>query len=60
MTDLTSLTIASLRDGLARRDFSALELAEEYLAAIEAANPLLNAFIVVTADKARQGRSASA
>ncbi len=53
MTDLTALTIAEIRAGLARRDFSALELTDAYLKAIEAANPSLNAYIVVTADKAR-------
>jgi aspartyl-tRNA(Asn)/glutamyl-tRNA(Gln) amidotransferase subunit A len=53
MTDLTSLTIARIREGLAKRDFSALEVTEAYLQAIEAANPLLNAYIVVTADQAR-------
>src|SRR5688572_19622898 len=54
MADLTELTIAGIREGLARRDFSALELTEAYLAAIEAANPLLNAYIVTTADSARE------
>jgi aspartyl-tRNA(Asn)/glutamyl-tRNA(Gln) amidotransferase subunit A len=59
MSDLTSLTIAAIRDGLAKRDFSALELTNAYLDAIEAANPLLNAYIVVTADKAREMAGAS-
>ncbi len=59
MTDLTTLTIAQIREGLAKRDFSALELTEAYLAAIEAANPLLNAYIVVTAEKARAMAAAS-
>jgi aspartyl-tRNA(Asn)/glutamyl-tRNA(Gln) amidotransferase subunit A len=59
MTDLTALTIASIREGLAKREFSALELTEAYLRAIEAANPLLNAFIVVTADRARDMAAAS-
>ncbi|MGH6925933.1 MAG: Asp-tRNA(Asn)/Glu-tRNA(Gln) amidotransferase subunit GatA [Propylenella sp.] len=53
MSDLTALSIAAIREGLAKRDFSALELTEAYLAAIEAANPMLNAYIVVTAEKAR-------
>ncbi len=53
MTELTALTIAAIREGLAKRDFSALELTDAYLKAIEAANPLLNAYIVVTAEKAR-------
>jgi aspartyl-tRNA(Asn)/glutamyl-tRNA(Gln) amidotransferase subunit A len=53
MTDLTSLTIAAIREGLAKQEFSSLELTDAYLAAIEAANPLLNAYIAVTAEKAR-------
>jgi aspartyl-tRNA(Asn)/glutamyl-tRNA(Gln) amidotransferase subunit A len=52
MNDLTDLTIAGIRDGLAARAFSAAELTEAYLAAIEAARAL-NAFIVETPDKAR-------
>ncbi|HMN86179.1 MAG TPA: Asp-tRNA(Asn)/Glu-tRNA(Gln) amidotransferase subunit GatA, partial [Bauldia sp.] len=52
MSDLTDLTIAGIRDGLAARDFSATELADAYLAAIEAARAL-NAFIVETPEKAR-------
>ena len=59
MNDLTALTIAGIREGLAKRDFSALELTDAYLAAIEAANPLLNAYIVVTPDKARDMARAS-
>jgi len=59
MTDLTDLTIADIRKGLARRDFSALELTEAYLAAIEAANRFLNAYVVVTADRARAMAAAS-
>ncbi len=53
MSELTALTIEQIRAGLARRDFSALELTDAYLKAIEAANPFLNAYIVVTAEKAR-------
>jgi aspartyl-tRNA(Asn)/glutamyl-tRNA(Gln) amidotransferase subunit A len=53
MTDLTALTIAQIRKGLQARDFSALELTDAYLKAIEVANPLLNAYIVVTGEQAR-------
>ncbi len=53
MTELTQLTIADIGEGLRSGAFSALELTDAYLKAIEAANPLLNAYIVVTADKAR-------
>jgi len=59
MTDLAALSVADIREGLAKRDFSALELTDAYLAAIEAANPFLNAFIVVTAEKARDMARAS-
>jgi aspartyl-tRNA(Asn)/glutamyl-tRNA(Gln) amidotransferase subunit A len=59
MADLTELTIAGIREGLARRDFSAVELTDAYLAAIEAANPLLNAYIVTTPQKARDMARAS-
>jgi aspartyl-tRNA(Asn)/glutamyl-tRNA(Gln) amidotransferase subunit A len=59
MADLTALTIAAIREGLAKRDFSALQLTEAYLAAIEAANPLLNAYIVTTSEQARDMAKAS-
>ncbi len=59
MNDLTGLTIAAIREGLAKRDFSALELTDAYLEVIDAANPLLNAYIVVTAEKARDMARAS-
>ena len=50
---LTDLTIAAARDGLRRRDFSARELTDAHLAAIEALNPRLNAYLAVTAEQAR-------
>jgi aspartyl-tRNA(Asn)/glutamyl-tRNA(Gln) amidotransferase subunit A len=59
MSDLTALTIASIREGLAKREFSSLELTDAYLRVIEVANPLLNAFIVVTAEKAREMAASS-
>jgi aspartyl-tRNA(Asn)/glutamyl-tRNA(Gln) amidotransferase subunit A len=52
VTDLTQLTIAEAREGLKRKDFSATELTEAYLTAIEAANKALNAYVVVTPDQA--------
>src|SRR5690606_26612360 len=58
-SELTSLTIAQAREGLRRREFRAIELTEAYLAAIEAANPVLNAYVAVTADRARQMAAAS-
>jgi aspartyl-tRNA(Asn)/glutamyl-tRNA(Gln) amidotransferase subunit A len=51
MSDLTRLTIAQIRDGLGRKEFSAAELARAYLAAMEAAREL-NAYIVETPEKA--------
>jgi aspartyl-tRNA(Asn)/glutamyl-tRNA(Gln) amidotransferase subunit A len=53
MTDLTRLTIADARKGLDARDFTALELTDAYLAAIDAANATFNAYVAVTPDKAR-------
>jgi aspartyl-tRNA(Asn)/glutamyl-tRNA(Gln) amidotransferase subunit A len=52
MTSLTSLTIAQARDGLRNRTFSALDLTEAYLLAMEKAR-VLNAYVVETPDKAR-------
>ncbi len=59
MTDLTNLTIAEAREGLAAKDFSALELTEAYLSAIDAFNPTFNAYVTVTHDKARAMAKAS-
>ena len=53
MTDLTAQTLSEARDGLARKDFTALEITDAFLAAIEQANPSLNAYVAVTADQAR-------
>lgn len=49
MTDLTSKTIAGLRDGFRGGDFSAREIAESYNAAV-AASKALNAYTVETPD----------
>ncbi|WP_322517383.1 Asp-tRNA(Asn)/Glu-tRNA(Gln) amidotransferase subunit GatA [Rhodopseudomonas palustris] len=53
MTDLTSLTLAEARDGLAQKSFTAVELTEAHLAAIEAAREL-NAYVLETPEQARQ------
>jgi len=37
MTDLTSLTLAEARDGLAKKSFTSLELTDAHLGAMEAA-----------------------
>ncbi|HVJ50827.1 MAG TPA: Asp-tRNA(Asn)/Glu-tRNA(Gln) amidotransferase subunit GatA [Aliidongia sp.] len=51
MTVLTDLTLTTAREGLRRKEFSAVELAEAHIAAVEAARPL-NAFITETPEKA--------
>jgi aspartyl-tRNA(Asn)/glutamyl-tRNA(Gln) amidotransferase subunit A len=58
MTDLTALTLAQARDGLRSKEFSATELAESHLAAIESARAL-NAFVLETPDQARDMARAS-
>jgi len=52
MTDLISLTLAQARDALRNKDFTATELAEAHLSAIEQARAL-NAFVLETPDCAR-------
>src|SRR5690606_3418292 len=59
MTEITKLTIAQIRAGLSAKDFTALELTEAYLGAINEANDKLNAYVAVTADKAREMAKAS-
>ena len=51
MTDLTQLTLTEAREGLAQKRFTAVELAEAHLAAIEAARPL-NAYVLETPEQA--------
>src|SRR5213595_692340 len=52
MTDLTLLTLAEARAGLANKSFTSLELTDAHLKAIEAAR-VLNAFVIETPDQAR-------
>jgi len=52
MTELTSLTLGEARDGLRSKRFSAIELADAHLAAMEAARAL-NAYVLETPDQAR-------
>ena len=59
MTELTSLTLAAARDGLRRREFSAAELAEAHLAAMEKARGL-NAYVLETPEQARAMAAADA
>ncbi|MFI5020363.1 MAG: Asp-tRNA(Asn)/Glu-tRNA(Gln) amidotransferase subunit GatA [Alphaproteobacteria bacterium] len=58
MTALTELTIASARDGLAKGTFSARELTQAHLSALEAVRPL-NAFISETPERALAMAAAS-
>ena len=51
MAGLADLTLAEARDGLRNKDFSALELAEAEIGAVEAARGL-NAFITETPERA--------
>ncbi|WP_298195905.1 Asp-tRNA(Asn)/Glu-tRNA(Gln) amidotransferase subunit GatA [Novosphingobium sp.] len=52
MTQLTDLGIADIRSGVAAGTFTAVEVAEAFNAAVAAAQPALNAFIVTTPDAA--------
>ena len=58
MTELTSLTLTEARAGLAKKQFSAAELAGAHLAAIEGARAL-NAFVLETPERAREMAKAS-
>jgi aspartyl-tRNA(Asn)/glutamyl-tRNA(Gln) amidotransferase subunit A len=58
MNDLTKLTLASARDGLKSKQFSAVELTRAHLSEIEKARSL-NAFIVETPDHALAQAAAS-
>ncbi|MBN2752624.1 MAG: Asp-tRNA(Asn)/Glu-tRNA(Gln) amidotransferase subunit GatA, partial [Rhodospirillaceae bacterium] len=58
MTDLTSLTLAGARDGLAKGDFTSVELTQAFLSAM-AAHKDLNAYIVDCPDVAMDRAKAS-
>ena len=51
MSELTALTIAAARDGLKQKKFSAAELADAHLAAMEKARAL-NAYVLETPERA--------
>ena len=53
MTDLTSLTLAEAREGLAKKSYTSLELTDAHLAAIDQAQTL-NAYVLTTHDRARE------
>jgi aspartyl-tRNA(Asn)/glutamyl-tRNA(Gln) amidotransferase subunit A len=58
VSELTSLTLADARDGLKKKSFSALELADAHVAAIEKARAL-NAFVLETPERASAMAKAS-
>src|SRR5512145_2248833 len=58
MSELTDLTLTEARDGLRRRVFSATELTDAHLTAMERAKRL-NAFVLETPDQARAMARAS-
>ena len=58
MAALTDLTLATMQAGLRSRDFSATELAQAHIAAVEAARSL-NAFLVETPDHALAAAAAA-
>ena len=49
---LHTRSVAELSAGLARKEFSSVELTEHFLRRIERSQPALNAFVTVTRDKA--------
>ena len=58
MSDLTSLTLTEARDGLKKKSFSAVELAQAHTQAIEKARAL-NAYVLETAERAVEMAKAS-
>ena len=59
MSALHTRTLTRLAEGLRRRSFSSVELVGELLARIEKSQPLLNAFISVTAAQALEAARAA-
>jgi aspartyl-tRNA(Asn)/glutamyl-tRNA(Gln) amidotransferase subunit A len=58
VSELIALTLAQARDGLKKKNFSAVELAQAHLAAIEKARAL-NAYVLETAERAADMAKAS-
>jgi aspartyl-tRNA(Asn)/glutamyl-tRNA(Gln) amidotransferase subunit A len=52
LSELTKLTLAEAREGLKSKSFTAKELAQAFIDAIEAGNPALNAYVATTAERA--------
>ncbi|MDD3181797.1 MAG: Asp-tRNA(Asn)/Glu-tRNA(Gln) amidotransferase subunit GatA [Alphaproteobacteria bacterium] len=59
MSKLTDLTMTEALKGLANRDFSAVELTTDYVAAAERGAKATNAFVTPTFDRALEGAKAS-
>jgi aspartyl-tRNA(Asn)/glutamyl-tRNA(Gln) amidotransferase subunit A len=59
MTNLTELNLNQALSGLKAGNFTSTELTQSYLKSIEAQNTSLNAYLVVTADKALEMAKAS-
>jgi aspartyl-tRNA(Asn)/glutamyl-tRNA(Gln) amidotransferase subunit A len=58
MTDLTELNLADARDGLAKKEFSAVELTQAHIDRV-AASAALNAYVLETPEKALDMAAAS-
>jgi len=58
VSELTALTLAEARDGLAKKSFSAVELADAHVAAMEKARAL-NAYVLETPERAAAMAKAS-
>ncbi len=59
MTNLTQLSLSDAVDGLKAKTFSSQEITQAFLKQIEASNDTLNAYVVVTGDKAMDMAKAS-
>jgi len=59
MTDLTHLTLSDAVDGLKAKSFSSQEITQAFLTQIDKSNAALNAYVVVTPDKAMDMAKAS-
>ena len=58
MSELNCLTMAQARDGLAKGDFTSVELTQAHIAALEASREL-NAFVTETPEQALEAAKAS-
>ncbi|MDH5353847.1 MAG: amidase family protein, partial [Gammaproteobacteria bacterium] len=52
-------TISQIQQGLTKRDFSSVEITQDYLAAIKQHNPAINCYISITEDLALQQAKAA-